>query len=740
MVLATNVYVDQPGHDALHNEERTEINAIRASIGNGGSAVFDFTNPAYGGGMGPNRTASENGAALQATLIAANGSKVTGPAGDYPCAGAKLIGANSELSVNIEAPGAWFCSPNASESVLYVERTPATPIAVGATYLMWWGPFQPSGIARSGLMQVIPATGLNRFKGGRVYHISSRDIYPWAWSAQNVADYSTSDNLVFQAEQFPLLGIGVVVSSVANGGPSEQMMVQGSSSGAQGLVASALLGNTAGGITATQAHITFTSVTGDFVNGENLVRIAGGNPTGTATVGQVVGVVTGPPVLLTTDIFVLQYGRTTSAQVAGGTATPVQTDTTVQLREVNTKPTFRLRGVGFDTIGGDPDAYATNRTGALQMRGVYAPDVEYRVRNGWSRAVQAWSIYMGRWNGFIDQMANHAMLDQSAFGYGLELKAGCKANDVTMHGLSARHIFTDNTNQRSWSLANNNAAGKWTQWDYGTPIRTTVRDFVIECSVAPGMDTHTGNYYTTFENGRIFGGGSGGRFSTDNGSAAQSRGFGTKWINVEVDASTIGFLVGGVGDDAGINHRCVLKDCHVSGALANAVYAPDAKVPGQATIEIDGGSFSGRTSYTDAAGGTQQMNARYYQALIQIGDGVNLEVRGEPLFRKFSGTWLLSKGTGSVNVYSAAVDYRECPSSATGLRIEAGTGGSPTIKVYSLKLDGTPSTIFRNVSGDSRWVIGDVLWGGPGTYPSTAWKTVNAGAPTFDPMAKLTVV
>jgi hypothetical protein len=179
-------------------------------------------------------------------------------------------------------------------------------MSVGATYLTWWGPWQPSGVTVSSLLQAIPATGLNRFKGGRMYRIDSKDAYPWSWSAlnlYNVGDtpvYTQTDGLVWQAETFPLLGIGMVVSSISgNSGPLESMMVQGATSGSSGLVQSSLVGNGSGGITASQRHITFTSVTGDFVDGENLVRIAGGNPTyptgSIAAVGATVGVVTGLP-------------------------------------------------------------------------------------------------------------------------------------------------------------------------------------------------------------------------------------------------------------------------------------------------------------------------------------------------------------------------------------------------------------------------------------------------------------
>jgi hypothetical protein len=523
----------------------------------------------------------------------------------------------------------------------------------------------------SGLLQAIPATGLSRFKGGRVYQISSRDAYPWSWSALNLYDtgdapvYTQSDGLMFQAEQFPLLGIGMVVSNVANGGPREQMMVQGTSSGAQGLIQSALGGNSGGGITSTQAHI--TSVTGDFQNGETLERIEGGNPSGSSAVGQVVGVVTGAPVLLTTDIFILQYGRTTSAQAAAGTNTPVRTDNTVQLREIDVRPICRI-DVGFDVAGGReaPDAYTGARPGAIAMRGVYAPEVKWRVRNAWTRALQVWSSYMGRFEGFVDQMPNHAMLDQSAFAYGLELKAGSKANLIKLMGHTVRHLFTTNPNQRSWALANNNDAGKWTQWDYGTPIRNTIDGFVVEAAFAPGMDSHPGDYYTTFRNGRIYGGGSGGRYNTDNNSAYSSRGFGTTWENVTCDASVVGFNIGGVEHDAGINHRYRLKNVDVHGALAQAVFTPTAMIPGQATVEIEGGAYSCRTSYPkDAAGTVEPSTAKYgIQCLFQMGSGVNIEFFGEPKWRKFGSCGVLSKGTGSVVIWSAAVDFTECPSSA----------------------------------------------------------------------------
>jgi hypothetical protein len=522
------------------------------------------------------------------------------------------------------------------------------------------------------------------------------------------------------------------------------MMVQGQTSGSSGLVQSSLVGNGSGGITASQRHITFTSVTGDFVDGENLVRIAGGNPTyptgSIAAVGAVVGTVTGLPVLLTSDIFPLQYGRTTAAQAVAGTVTPTRTDNTVQLREVDTKPICRIKGLGLDVQGAreDPDTYigSSSRNDVIQLRGVYAPEVEWRVRNAWTRAMCVWSDYMGTFTGLVDQMPNHAILTQQAFAYGLELKAGSKGTLIKLRGHTVRHLFTTNPNQRTYSQANNYASGKWSQWDYGTPIRTTVDGFVVEAAFAPGMDTHPGDYYTTFMNGRIHGGGSGGRYNTDNNSAYSTRGFGTKWKNVECDDSAVGFLIGGVEHDAGINHRYVLENVHVSGALAQCVVTPTAMVPGQATVVISSGEFSHRVNYPkDAAGTVEATNTKYgLQVSVQVGDGVNLEVKSDALFRKFGAAAIRALGSGTVTVYSAIADFTENPSSGLAGMIRA--EGTRTIKVFEAKYNGNPTYLLRNQSGNSTWLLGDLQWLGTGTAPQL--MLTSAGTPTVTQVAPAT--
>jgi hypothetical protein len=724
---------------------------VLANSGSGGTAslpMIDASKAPYN--VSTTGTAVANAAGLKQATIDANGKVVTLPGGDYPLSGLAL----TDQHVNWWMPGVWFAIPaTGGDTGITIERTPAAPMSVGATYLTWWGAWNPSGVTKSSLMQVIPATGLNRFIGGRTYHISSADRYPWAWSAQNLtnADGSSnyaakSDGLATQAEFFTLLGIGVTVN-IAGTGPMEQMMVQGATSGATGLIRSALTGNANGGITATQSHITFTQVSGDFVAGETLNRIAGGNPNGGSgspvAVGASCGTVVGSPVLLTTDTFPLQYGRTTAAQATAGTATPVRTDNTVQLREIDMDPMCVIEGpVGFDIVGTDAgaDSYVVgaNRHGGMELRGVYAPRISYRVRNAWTRVVAAWSIYMGNIDGTVDHMPNAAYLDQSAFAYGLELKSAAKANRITLQGHSIRHLFTTNPNERTYAAANDNSAGKWTQWDYGTPIRNTIHDSVVESAMAPGMDTHPGDYYTLFENVVIHGGGSGGRFNTDNNSAYSSRGFGTTWRNVTVSGSVTGFNIGGVEHDAGLNHTYKLENVTVEGALAYGVYCPGAMIANQATIEINGGTISHRVNYPkDAAGTSEPTNTKYNpQASIYIGDGVNVILRGDVRCRRFGHAMLWTRGTGFATIYSAIMDATESPTSAAGLRIDPGAGVGQTVKVFELKVDGTVTSILRNQTGNSTWLLGDIQWLGTGTAP-TLTSTI-AGTPTYTQVAPLT--
>jgi hypothetical protein len=734
------------------------VQTSTGTTGGGSDDVVDANDPAYAGGMGFTRTAIENGAALQAATIAAAGRPVTAKAGDYPLVGCSL----ADQHVNWNLPGVYFQHPQSDTPAVVIERTPGTPRPAGPTYLTWWGPFNPTGVTVSGLLQAIPlpSGGFASYRGGRVYRIDSRDAYPWSWSAlnlYNVGDtpvYTQTDGLMWQAETFPLLGIGLRVSSLSNGGPLESMMVKGDQSNAQGLVQSRLVGNSNGtgvggngGTTATESHITFTSVTGDFIDGENLVRVAGGNPTypssPIATVGQVVGVVNGAPVLLTNDLFVFQYGRTSAAQAIAGTNTPTRTDNTVQLREVNTVPVCRIRGLGLDVAGAreDPDTYVDNtlRTDVVQLRGVYMPDVEWRVKNAWTRAMCVWSDYMGRFVGRVDQMPNHAILTQQAFAYGMELKAGSKGTRVELQGHTVRHLFTTNPNQRTYSAANNYASGKWSQWDYGTQFRVKVHDSDVEAAFAPGIDTHPGDYYTTFENCRIYGGGSGGRYNTDNNSGFSARGFGTKWINCEVDASTVGWNIGGVEHDAGIAHRYRIENCRGLNALAQGIFTPNAMVPGQATVEVVGGVYTMRKDYPKDAAGTLETSAtgKYgVQTCVQIGSGVALEVSGEAKFRRFGAAAITVRGTGGLVIWSMSVDFTDCPTSASAVRNDVGTGIATTNWVYDLKAKGNAFALLRNVTGNTTW---NVLAGALRSHGTTPANVTSAGTPVWNNVAALTV-
>lgn len=693
-----------------------------ASSGGGGSTANDPVDASAAPyNVSVTGTRDANGAGLLAAVQAAGARGVSLPSGRYP-----MAVAFTDEDILIDLPDVTFTQPSVAgdtKPIMTVERTFGSPVAVGPTRTVEWGPRLPGGISSSSRYTAIDLTsgGYQNWKAGDLCHISSKDAYPWSWSGAGITDYSTSDGLYWQAGFVPLLGIGLLVINTTNGGPLEQMMVQGSISGATGLIQGDLPGNGSGGITATQMHITFASVSGDFQSGETLTRIAGGNPrsaTGgtVATVGQAVGTVSGSPMLLANRLLDDAYGVVTAANIAAGgiygtgTRYPNQTDNTVRLRKVDRGPICVVKA-NFDIAGsaGAQDAYVlgdggvnNGRIDMLKFRGVFGAQVDVRVFNSWTRAVVVTSCYMGRWRGMFDGLPNHAFLDQNAFGYGFECKSASEGNMFTFVGRNLRHAFTTNPNPRSFSTNNNNAA-----LDFGTPKHNTVHDSVVLASYTNAFDTHPGDYFTRFVDCLAIGGGSGGRYNSDGGAQFASRGFGTQWVNCRSVNSPEGINWLGPEHDPGFDHTARVDHCQVSGFQSRGFYAVDS-VTNRASLVIDGGRFIGDGAPT---------NQPYQHEGIAIGKGIKVTIKGEVEVGGFNGFPLRMReaGTGGVqselDIISMLIDYRgTTTSNAQGIRVD-GTMARANYEGITLRLASSsiPGGLITNRGGSTVHNIGRVV-------------------------------
>lgn len=690
---------------------------VLPSGGVNGSAPLDAS--AYGFSTGA--TAAVNGAALLACVQAAGKRPVTAPAGRYLC-----NVAFTDEDINLDMPGVTLVQPQGANPALLVERTFGNPVACQPTRVVEFGPRTPGGISSAAKYTAIDLSSGNysAWRAGDLAHISSKDIYPWTWTGMNLAPYvvnpitNTYDGFYYQAGFVPLLGIGLLVTSLTNGGPQEQMLVQGSTSGAQGLVMSDLLGNAAGGITATQKHVLFAAVTGDFVAGETLTRIAGGNPqtaTGEtiATVGQAVGTVSGSPFLVANRLLEDSYGVVTAANIAAGgaygpgTRYPVQTDNTVRLRKVDRTKICNVRAqFDIDTAAGTQDNYviADNRTDMVKFRGVFAPQFDGRIFNAWTRAVIVTSCYMGRWRGVFDGLPNHAFLDQSAFGYGFECKSASEGNVFEFLGRNLRHAFTTNPNPRTFSTSNNNA-----MLDFGTPKHNTVRNSVVLSSYTNSYDTHPGDYYTRFENCVAIGGGSGGRYNSDGGAQFASRGFGTQFVNCRSVNSVEGVNYLGGEHDPGFDHTVLVRGQEVINFQSRGLFATDS-ITNRVSLVIDGGRYIGDGSTT---------NQQYQHETFAIGKGIKVTFKGEVEAGGFNGYFIRMREAGSagiqseLDIISALVDYRgSTTANAQCIRVD-GTLSRAVIGASALilRLDSanTPAGVISNRGGNTAYKIGHIV-------------------------------
>jgi hypothetical protein len=688
-------------------------------------------------------TRDANGAGLLAAVQAAGPRGVSLPSGRYP-----MAVAFTDEDILIDLPDVTFTQPSVAgdtKPIMTVERTLGAPVAVGPTRIVEWGPRLPGGISSSARYTAIDLTsgGYQNWKAGDLCHISSKDPYPWSWSGQGIADYSTSDGLYWQAGFVPLLGIGMLVINTTNGGPLEQMVVQGATSGATGLIQGDLPGNANGGITATQMHITFASVSGDFQSGETLTRIAGGNPRSStggtvAAVGQAVGTVSGSPMLLANRLLDDAYGVVTAANIAAGgtygagTRYPNQTDNTVRLRKVDRAPICVVKA-NFDIAAapGAQDAYvlgdgsaSNGRIDMLKFRGVFGAVFDSRIFNSWTRAVVVTSCYMGRWKAMFDGLPNHAFLDQSAFGYGFECKSASEGNTFQLIGRNLRHAFTTNPNPRTFSTTNNNAA-----LDFGTPKHNTVHDSIVLSSYTNSYDTHPGDYFTRFVDCLAIGGGSGGRYNSDGGAQFASRGFGTQWINCRSINSAEGINWLGPEHDPGFDHTARVEHCQVTGFQSRGFYSVDS-VTNRASLVIDGGRFIGDGAPT---------NAPYQHEAIAVGKGIKVTIKGEVEVGGFNGFPLRMREVSSttvqseLDIISMLIDYRgTTTSNAQGIRVD-GTVARANYEGITLRLasGSIPGGLITNRGGNTVHNIGRVVpLGLAGRTLPVLQTATQGGAPT----------
>jgi hypothetical protein len=731
------------GGGGSYNTTTKQVSFPAGSGGGGSTSIEPVDASAAPYNVSVTGTRDANGAGLLAAVQAAGPRGVSLPSGRYP-----MAVAFTDEDILIDLPDVTFTQPSVAgdtKPIMTVERTLGAPVAVGPTRIVEWGPRLPGGVSSSSRYTAIDLTsgGYQNWKAGDLCHISSKDAYPWSWSGQGITDYSTSDGLYWQAGFVPLLGIGLLVINTTNGGPLEQMMVQGSLSGATGLIQADLPGNGNGGITANQNHITFASVTGDFQSGDVLTRITGGNPRSStggtvATVGQAVGTVSGSPMLLSNRILDDTYGVVTAANIASGgtygagTRYPNQTDNTVRLRKVDRAPICVVK-TNFDIAAtpGAQDAYVlgdgsvgNGRIDMLKFRGVFGAVFDSRIFNSWTRAVVVTSCYMGRWRAMFDGLPNHAFLDQAAFGYGFECKSASEANTFQFVGRNLRHAFTTNPNPRTFSTSNNNAA-----LDFGTPKHNTVHDSIVMSSYTNAYDTHPGDYFTRFVDCLAVGGGSGGRYNSDGGAQFASRGFGTQWINCRSVNSVEGINWLGPEHDPGFDHTARVDHCQVSGFQSRGFYSVDS-VTSRASLVIDGGRFIGDGAPT---------NAPYQHEAIAVGKGIKVTVKGEVEVGGFNGFPIRMREAGTagiqseLDIISMLIDYRgTTTANAQGIRVD-GTMARANYEGITLRLasGSIPGGLITNRGGSTVHNIGRVVpLGLAGRTLPVLQTATQGGAPT----------
>lgn len=648
----------------LSRQEATGTYAQRAGGTSSPVAPLPFFNVRDYGAKGDGTT--DDTAAFLAAITAAAGKPVQVPAGSYP------IALNlTDQDVHLFGRGTLLHQQG--QNLINCRRTIGSSIAV-TQGVVQFGPNLPSASVSTETYTklTVGSGGYTGFAQGDIYHISSQDSY--GWSATTGAG-----NTIWQTAFVPILGIGMDVSAIQNGGPAEGSVMVGGTSGASAVVQSVIVNGTA-------AQVLFEKLTADFASGEALT-IAG---TAVGTAGSEYLVMAGKLI----DTY---------------STSPV-------IRKMPTG-TFIIDGLTIKASG-DTDAIvgAANRLPALQLAGVVGPVIKnVRISSAWTRCIQLLSCYQGDIDVYIDRLPNNTLTTEAAYGYGVEFAAATEACRIKVIGRNLRHAVTSNI--------------FWGGFQFMDPLSNGVPKYnVIHDSLAinpfnAGFDLHSGAYYTVFDNCHTIFPASGNRFQSG-AVGFQNRGFGTIFRNCRAQGATVGFVENAMNFEAGFVHVISYRDCIADGYQQFGFQQISNSAGNNAKLEL--------INFTSRGDGSA-VNVPYAQVGIAVRGGV-INIQGGRSER-FNNAPLRITDTGRVTIVDFLADYMDAASGTSGLRVDA-TMGELNIfgyKVRSSPFGSTsPTYVFRNAAGNTVWNLDAVTASNLSGANPPALMEVNGGTPAVN--------
>lgn len=597
-------------------------------------------------------------AAFNSAIAAANGESVYVPPGRY-----KIALSLADQNVHLCGPG--ILLHQQGQSVIFCARTWGSPVSVTVGTVQF-GADLPSGSNTTERLSTftLASGSYAAYKGKEVYHISSNDAYGW------------SGGQAWKAAFAPLLGVGLSVTGVTNGGPVEQSTLTGATSGAAGVLVNVANDGTT-------AQVLFHSISGNFTNGENLTI-------GGTTVG-----VAGSHYLCAATL--LDDAYTTSPQ----------------LRKIPTDKTFILDGV---TIEADTDPHVrvgvANRVPALELRGLYAPQIRVRVRSAWNRPIYLLSCYGANVDAIIDQLPNYTYPDpEEAYGYGVDLIGATEAARVKIEAHNLRHAVTTNVSERSYSAGNVH--------HFGTAKHCVIYDSVSYNSMGASFDTHPGSYHIKFLNCHAFFP-RGANRTVSPAEGFQNRGFGNLFQGCTAHGARIGFEERGIEYVSGFHHRNRYVDCIATDFAQHGFHMVTPTADSNARVEL---------VRMSVVGDGRPQNDSYFQRGYNL-RGANITMLNCHAAR-FNGAALQIQDSGPLVINGLHVDYTDCPDGVDGIVVNGtiSTGVTISNHVAIVKSATTPGALIANGAGNTAIRIsGLVAPNLSSTPPSTA---TGAGTPTY---------
>ncbi len=549
--------------------------------GNGSDVWSDLPDPKVGKGIervnfldyvtqDTYNVADDHSAALTAAITAAAGKEVFIPEG-YVANLITGVVINNNTPVNLK--GKLRCS--ASTNALLLTRPWGSPIGVTVEQAFQFGAIGTTGELQVSKLELITGA-YSQFTAGDAYHVSSNDEYTWFGD-----DGQTAHPVL--AGFLTVLGLGMDMPTVTASPPVEYLMVEGATSGAQGMVQGDIEG---AGSSALQ--ILFHKVTGNFIQGENLLAKTTGGVS-PYTVNTVVGTAGTLYVVKAGEHFIDDYA------------------TSIQIRKMDQTATLKL-DVVVESIGDTETTYSTRKE-AILIRGQYAAEIKAEIRGAYSKALLVKSCFYGRITPVtVGILPNHTNAPGGAFGYGVSVDGASEGIDIVdPFGRYLRHTFTTNNNYTAlWYASGVSDTGISKLYEWGTVKNITIHGGYAQDTTAAPWDVHPGAYNVHFLGTRGIAPAGGGRTASTTPQVFSNRGYGTKWIgcsgtNGGIQDSAYGSPAGHFFTNEAVG--CVFENVPKFGfTVPYDGMTDDVSDQFWGTLLLKGCTFSADPDYTDQVG------------------------------------------------------------------------------------------------------------------------------------------